>query len=176
MYYYIGSEVASPAFSSLPPLWAKIAYGIVIPNFLVAGSLNAHTAAKLIFVRTFRNSDHLHRHSVLGWSVWIALVLVVNGLALVLAVGVPIFNYLIGITASLFAAWYTYGIAGFFWLHDAYHDGRGAATWRKSWVMTALCIFTIFIGAFICVGGLYANVAGIVIAYQDGTLAAPFSC
>lgn len=31
MYYYIGSTVASPAFSSLPTVWAKAAYGIAIP-------------------------------------------------------------------------------------------------------------------------------------------------
>src|SRR5689334_1897381 len=101
MYWYIGSGVASPAFSSLPPVWAKAAYGIAIPNFLIAGSLYAHTAAKLIFVRIFRRTRHLHDHSVAGWTTWTALVFVMNALAFVLAVGVPIFNYLIGIAASL---------------------------------------------------------------------------
>jgi len=42
-------------------------------------------------------------------------------MAVILAITVPIFSYLIGIMAALFAAWYTYGLAGFFWLHDAYH-------------------------------------------------------
>lgn len=40
------------------------------------------------------------------------LIVVINGAAFVLAVGVPIFNSLLGITSSLFAAWFTYGIAG----------------------------------------------------------------
>ena len=39
LYIYVGPTVASPAFSSLPPKWAKAAYGIAIPNFLIAGSL-----------------------------------------------------------------------------------------------------------------------------------------
>lgn len=94
-YYYIGSGVVSPSFSSLPAAWAKAAYGIAIPNFWIAGSLYSHTAAKLVFVRVFRRSRHLHEHSTLGWGVWTLLVLTANGAAFVLAVGVPIFNYLI---------------------------------------------------------------------------------
>lgn len=175
-YYYLGSGVASPSFSSLPPVWAKAAYGIAIPNFLIAGSLYSHTAAKLIFVRIFRHSRHVHEHTVLGWSVWVLLILLANGAAFVLAIGVPIFNYLIGIAASLFASWYTYGIAGFFWLYDAYHFGMGKAEYTRSWKMTAMCLLTILAGAFICVAGMYVTVDGIIVAYRDGTLSAPFSC
>lgn len=109
-YVYIGSTVASPSFTSLPPVWQKAAYGIALPNFLIAGSLYAHTASKLVFVRIFRRSKHLHSHTTLGWSVWAFLILLMNSAAFVLAVGVPIFNYLIGIAASLFAAWFTYGM------------------------------------------------------------------
>lgn len=110
VYAYIGSTVASPAFSSLEPTWQKAAYGIALPNFLIAGSLYSHTASKLVFVRVFRHSRHLHSHTVLGWSVWTLLIVITNALAFLLAVGVPIFNYLIGIAASLFAAWFTYGM------------------------------------------------------------------
>jgi hypothetical protein len=99
-YVYIGSTVASPSFSSLPPVWQKAAYGIALPNFLIAGSLYAHTASKLVFVRIFRHSKHLHSHTVLGWSAWALLILLMNSAAFVLAVGVPIFNYLIGTAAS----------------------------------------------------------------------------
>jgi hypothetical protein len=102
-YVYIGSTVASPSFSSLQPVWQKAAYGIALPNFLIAGSLYSHTASKLVFVRIFRRSKHLHSHTVLGWSVWALLILLMNGAAFVLAVGVPIFNYLIGIATSAVA-------------------------------------------------------------------------
>ncbi|KAK6394196.1 hypothetical protein LTR65_002042 [Meristemomyces frigidus] len=122
-YVYLGNTVTSPSFSSLEITWQKAAYGVALPNFLIAGSLYAHTASKLLFVRIFRQSRHLHSHTVLGWGTWVLLVIIMNGAAFVLAVGVPIFNYLIGIAASLFAAWFTYGIAGMFWLHDAYQDG-----------------------------------------------------
>lgn len=50
LYLYVGPTVASPAFTSLPDKWQKAAYGIAIPNFLIAGSLYSYTAAKLLFV------------------------------------------------------------------------------------------------------------------------------
>ena len=84
LYVYVGPTVASPAFTSLPPKWQKAAYGIAIPNFLISGSLYSHTAAKLVFVRIFRKSRHLYSHTVLGWTVWILLVLLMNGAAFVL--------------------------------------------------------------------------------------------
>ncbi|KIW05889.1 uncharacterized protein PV09_03084 [Verruconis gallopava] len=175
-YVYLGNGVASPAFSSLETKWAKAAYGIAIPNFLIAGSLYAHTAAKLIFVRLFRKSKHLHSHTFLGWGTWFSLCLIMNAAAFALAVGVPIFNYLIGIAASLFASWYTYGIAGAFWLHDAYYDGDGLHTWIRKWPKALLATATFVAGAFICVAGTYVTIRGIVDAYNTGSVGKPFSC
>lgn len=37
-YIYLGDLVASPSLISLPPLWSKIAFGVAIPNFLIAVS------------------------------------------------------------------------------------------------------------------------------------------
>ena len=206
-YVYLGNNVLSPSFSSLTPTWQKAAYGAALFNFWIAGALYAHTASKLCFVRIFRNSRHLHSHTVAGWGTWTLLVLIFNAAAFVLAVGVPIFNYLIGIAASLFAAWFTYGefhplnvvgfgapyaagivglnqrlivscpgIAGMFWLHDSYKDGDGVRTWKRKWLQTTLAIVTIFIGAFICVAGMYVTIKAIVQAYADGLVASPFKC
>jgi hypothetical protein len=90
MYVYLGPTVASPAFSSLPLKWAKATYGIALANFLIAGSLYSHTAAKLFFIRMFRRTRHLHQHTFLGWGTWTVLIVLANGAAFVLAVGVPI--------------------------------------------------------------------------------------
>ncbi|KID97049.1 amino acid transporter, partial [Metarhizium majus ARSEF 297] len=175
-YGYVGSTVQSPSFSSLSPRWQKLSWGLALPNLLLAGSLFAHTASKVIFVRIFRHSKHLHSHTFLGWAVWISLVLLTNGLAFLLAVGVPIFNYLIGIAASLFAAWFTYGMAGMFWLHDSYHQGPGFYAWRKEWGQALLAVATILSGAFICVAGLYVTIRAIVDAYAGHQLPPPFTC
>ena len=99
-----------------------------------------------------------------------------NGIAFVLAIGVPVFNYLIGIAAALFASWYTYGIAGAFWLYDAYHHRGGSEFLRRRWAMTAVSVLTIIAGAFICVAGLYVIIKGIVDAYAAGQVGKPFSC
>ncbi|MCJ1305441.1 hypothetical protein MMC08_008255 [Hypocenomyce scalaris] len=176
LYWYVGNNVASPAFSSLAIKWQKAAYAIAIPNFLIAGSLYSHTAAKLLFVRFFRRSRHLHSHTFLGWSTWFILVFIMNAAAFVLAVGVPIFNYLIGIAASLFASWYTYGLAGAFWLYDSYHYGGGTRAWKSQWIMTTLNVWTLAAGAFIMVAGTYVTIKSIVDAYHSGAVGAPFSC
>ena len=175
-YVYLGNSVQSPSFSSLAPVWQKAAYGIALPNFLMAGALYAHTAAKLFFVRIFRHSRHLHSHTVLGWSVWLALVLLVNVAAFVLAVGVPVFNYLIGLAASLFAAWYTYGIAGMFFLHDVWADEGGSRGWKRRSGQSLVAVFTVAVGAFICVAGCYVSIKGIVEAYASGQVPGAFVC
>ncbi|KAJ7169612.1 transmembrane amino acid transporter protein-domain-containing protein [Mycena filopes] len=176
IYVYIGNTVASPALLSLPESWAKASFGIALGNFLIAGGLYSHTAAKIVFVRLFRHTRHLNYHSGLGWSVWVALLVSAVATSFILAVGVPIFSYLIGIAASLFASWYTYGIAGFFWLHDTYHTKGGWAGIRRRPTQCALALFTIVVGAFVCVAGTYVSIKLIDDAYKTGLVGKPFSC
>ncbi|KAI8626311.1 transmembrane amino acid transporter [Xylariaceae sp. FL1651] len=175
-YWYIGSGVSSPSLLSLSPLWSKIAFGLAIPNFFIAGSLYSHTASKLVFVRIFRHSKHLHSHTILGWGTWSFLILLANVAAFVFAVGIPIFNYLVGISASLFAAWYTYGLAGAFWLHDTYYFKGGYRAWFQRPFMLAVNVFTVLAGAFISVGGLYATITALIEASDAGELLPPFQC
>ncbi|TDL22996.1 transmembrane amino acid transporter [Rickenella mellea] len=175
VYAYIGETVASPSFSSLPPKWQKAAYAIAIPNFIIAGSLYAHTAAKVLFIRLFRNSEHLHSHTLIGWATWTGLIVIVNACSFILSIAVPIFSLLIGVAATLFASWYTYGIAGAFWLHDAWHIG-GWKRLKERWIWTALSILTFLAGAFICVAGTYVICKLIVDAYASGSVGHPFSC
>ncbi|KAL7624968.1 hypothetical protein AAE478_004182 [Parahypoxylon ruwenzoriense] len=175
-YWYIGSGVASPSLLSLSPLWSKISFGLAIPNFFIAGSLYSHTAAKLVFVRLFRHSRHIYSHTLTGWGVWTVLILLANVAAFIFAVGIPIFNYLVGISASLFAAWYTYGLAGGFWLHDTYYFKGRYDGWFRRPLMFITSVLTILAGGFICVGGLYATIYSLRQAAQAGELLPPFQC
>ncbi|KZT74778.1 amino acid transporter [Daedalea quercina L-15889] len=177
VYVYLGDGVQSPALLSLSPVWAKITFAIGLVNFLLSGALYSHTAAKLVFVRLFRRSRHLYTHTVLGWSVWTFLCFAATALAFVFAAAIPVFSDLTGITASLFASWYTYGIAGFFWLYDAYYlDGGGVRALKRRWGSTVLAVLTIFSGAFICVAGTYVSIKLIADAYASGTVGRPFAC
>ncbi|KAF9821899.1 hypothetical protein IEO21_00329 [Rhodonia placenta] len=176
VYCYIGPTVASPALLSLSPVWAKTSFAFGLVNFLISGGLYAHTAAKLVFVRLFRRSRHLYSHTVLGWSVWIFLCFAATATAFIFATAVPIFSDLVGITASVFASWYTYGLAGFFWLYDTYYLDNGKEALRRRWGGTLLAVATILAGAFICVAGTYVSIKLIVEAYQSGSVGKPFSC
>ena len=102
--------------------------------------------------------------------------LLVNVAAFVLAVGVPVFNYLIGLAASLFAAWYTYGIAGMFFLHDVWADEGGSRGWKRRPGQSLVAVFTVAVGAFICVAGCYVSIKGIVEAYARGQVPGAFVC
>ncbi|KAJ7630676.1 transmembrane amino acid transporter protein-domain-containing protein [Roridomyces roridus] len=177
IYVFIGNTVASPALLSLPPVWAKASFAIALGNFLIAGGLYSHTAAKIVFVRLFRDTRHIYSHTTLGWIVWVALCFVAVAIAFILAIAVPIFSYLIGIAAALFASWYTYGIAGFFWIHDAYHmEGGWKGIARRHPVGLLIAVFTVLAGAFICVAGTYVSIKLIVDAYREGLVGKPFSC
>jgi amino acid permease len=176
MYVYIGNTVQSPVLFSLPPVWAKATFGIALANFLFSSGLYTHTAAKLVFVRIFRHSEHIYSHTLLGWTVWTLLCFSGVALAVILAVAVPIFSYLIGIAAALFAAWYTYGLAGFFWLHDVYHLKGGMDGLKQRPSGTTIAVLTVIAGAFICVAGTYVSIKLIVGAYADGQVGRPFVC
>ena len=62
---------------------------------------------------------------------------------------------LIGISTSLFTAWFTYGMAGFFWLHDIYYLEGGKQALKHCPVGTVLVVLSVLAGAFICVAGTY---------------------
>jgi hypothetical protein len=123
-----------------------------------SSGLYTHTAAKLVFVRIFRHSEHVYSHTLLGWTVWTLLCFAGVAIAAILAIAVPIFSYLIGIAAALFAAWYTYGLAGFFWLHDVYHLKGGVDGLKRRPIGTTIAVLTIIAGAFICVAGTYVSI------------------
>ncbi|KAI4741571.1 transmembrane amino acid transporter [Aureobasidium sp. EXF-12298] len=177
-YCYLGATVQSPSFLSLSDTWAKVSWGLALPNLLVAGALYNHFAAKIVFVRMFRESRHLTENTMMGWGVWILLLAITNGCGFVLATGVPrkFFSYLGGIVASAFASWYTYGLAGAFWWHDTHHLEDGWRSVKKKWPMFLLCFGTLIFGGFICVGGLYAIIKSLIEAYASGAVGHPFTC
>lgn len=50
IYRYGGPDVASPSLGSTSPVVAKVAYGIALPTIVIAGIINAHVAAKYMWV------------------------------------------------------------------------------------------------------------------------------
>lgn len=51
VYSLVGDTAVSPALGNTGHLVQRIAYGIALPTIIVAGVVNGHVCAKLVFVR-----------------------------------------------------------------------------------------------------------------------------
>ena len=110
VYSFVGDTVISPALGNTGVIVRKVAYGIALPTIIVAGVVNGHVCAKLVFVRMcvlsfpgsynplnflnvnsrrFRRngkkSRHMNSHSFTGWATWIAICFAIWALAFVIA-------------------------------------------------------------------------------------------
>jgi hypothetical protein len=173
VYAYCGKWVASPSLGSAGDTLKKVAYGVGLIGLLVSACLYIHVAAKYLFVRILRNSQHLQKNSVVHWSVWLGCTLVMSVVAFLLASGIPIFNYLLALAGSLTFAPLALGLPGYLWIYDHQHYRKGAwwqvmAYWLN-WLMILLAVF-------LTVGGTYGTVQSIIDAYASGKIGKAFSC
>ncbi|MCJ1369427.1 hypothetical protein MMC20_000638 [Loxospora ochrophaea] len=144
IYYYAGTDVASPALGSTSPLLRKIAYGVATPTIVIAGVINGHVASKYIYVRLFRGTNFLDRKDFLAYASWAAIATLLWSLAWAIAKAIPVFNNLLGLISALFSSWFTYGLSGVFWLF--LNKGKYRKTWKKM-ALTAINVFIVFLGA-----------------------------
>lgn len=173
VYRWCGIWVASPSLSSAGPLLKKVAYGIAFVGLLVTGALYVHIASKYLFVRILRNSRHLQSNTWVHWSVWFGCTIGLGGIALVIAGGVPIFNYLLSLAASIGFAPLTIILPSYLYIYDYSGYRKGSASQQvKYW----LHWFLLLLGCFMSIGGLYAVISAIREAYAQGTIGSAFSC
>ncbi|KAI0093715.1 transmembrane amino acid transporter protein-domain-containing protein [Irpex rosettiformis] len=178
VYAYTGTTAVSPALGNTGATLRKIAFGIAMPTIMVAGVINGHVCAKLIYVRIFRRegkpSPHMTSHTLLGWGTWIVTCVLIWVFAFIIAEVIPFFNDLLGVISSLFASWFTYGISGIFWLHLHPRSERWTTPWMKT--QTIFWWGIVLMGAFIMVAGLYSSIVSIIDGYKNGLFPTPFSC
>jgi Transmembrane amino acid transporter protein len=142
----------------------KVAYGIGLTDLIVSACLYLHVAAKYLFVRILRNSPHLQQNTWIHWTTWLSCNCGLASISFILAEAVPIFNYLIALTGSVYFAPLAIALPGFLWLYDyaAYRKG----SLGQKLLYCAHC-FLPLLGAFLCVGGTYGVVQLIINAYAD---------
>ncbi|OQE13288.1 hypothetical protein PENFLA_c051G03026 [Penicillium flavigenum] len=169
IYIYGGKGVDSPALSSTKPITAKLAYGIAIPTIVIAGVINGHVAAKYIYVRLFRGTDHMKKRTFFSIGSWVVITLVLWVIAWIISEAIPVFNNLLSLITSLFASWFTYGLSGIFWLF--LNRGQYGASWKKM-VLTVVNLVIVGIGACLCGMGLWVSGKAI----HDDPSGASFSC
>ncbi|KAJ5713746.1 Amino acid transporter transmembrane [Penicillium malachiteum] len=169
IYYYVGSDVQSPALSAAGPLMKKVAYGIAIPTIVGAGVVNGHIGLKYIYFRLCAKSDLIHQRSFKSIAIWIGLGVTCWVVAWIIAEAIPVFSDLNSLISALFASWFSYGLSGIYWLH--LNKGQWTSSPRKI-ALTILNVGIAIFGLALCVLGLYASGTAI----HDDSSSASFSC
>ena len=173
VYRWCGQWIASPSLGSAGDTLKKVAYGIGIIGLLVSAGLWIHTAAKYLFVRILRKSDHLQKNTVVHWVVWLGCTLSLSVVSFLLATGIPIFNYLVALCGSLTFAPLALGLPGYLWIYDHQHY-RTENWWRA--IVYWLNWFMILLATFLTIGGTYGVIQSIINAYANGEIGGGFSC
>ncbi|KAJ6119499.1 hypothetical protein N7523_003779 [Penicillium sp. IBT 18751x] len=169
IYYFVGSDVQSPALISAGPLMKKVAFGVAIPTIVGAGVVNGHIGLKYIYFRLTAKSDLLHSRGWKSVTLWLALGVSCWVVAWIIAEAIPVFSDLNSLISALFASWFSYGLSGVYWLH------LNAGQWwssPKKIALTVLNMFIVLFGLILCVLGLYAS--GTAIHNDSGS--ASFTC
>ena len=68
----------APAFGSLGVVvYKKASFAFVIVPTIVIGVIYANVSAKFVYFRVMGTSRHAHSNTVIGWGVWILIMIVV---------------------------------------------------------------------------------------------------
>lgn len=173
VYAWCGKWVATPSLGSAGPTLKKAGYGVAIIGLAISACLYAHIGAKYLFVRILRNTRHLQSNSVIHWATWLGCTIGITILGFIVASGIPIFNYLLGLAGTLCFAPVAISLPGYLWLYD-HSEYRNGSILRKT--LFGVHILMIALGLFITVGGTYAVVQAIIDAYAKGEIGSAFSC
>ncbi|QPC64549.1 hypothetical protein HYE67_006780 [Fusarium culmorum] len=151
----------------------KVAYGIGLTGLLVSACLYVHVAAKYMFVRLLRHSEHFQKNTVTHWAVWLGCTFTMSAVSFILASGIPIFNYILALAGSLTFSPLALGLPGYLWIYDHQHYRQGKwwqiVVYYLNWLMIALSVF-------LTIGGTYGVVQNIIDAYANGLIGGAFSC
>lgn len=73
-FHFLGQYSTAPAFGSLgTDPYKKGSFAFVIVPTIVIGVIYANVSAKFIYSRIMGTSRHGHSNTVIGWGVWIAV-------------------------------------------------------------------------------------------------------
>ncbi|KAJ7168312.1 transmembrane amino acid transporter protein-domain-containing protein [Mycena crocata] len=175
MYHYVGNQyITAPAFGSLQPLYKKIAFSFAIPTIVYLGSLYSSVTARFIFFRLFRNSEHLHSNTWVGWGSWAGIIAVTWVFAFLIAEVIPFFSDMLSLMSSLFDGWFGFIYWGMAYMILYPAKTRWAGPLRS--FETLVNYFLIALGFFILVAGTYTSIQSIINSYAASAVGSVFSC
>ena len=162
VYAYTGTQYnTAPAFGSLGnEVYKKVSFSFMIPTLIFLGVLYASVSARFIFFRIFEGTRHKGNHTVLGWSVWAAILAASWILAFIIAEVIPFFSDLLSLMSSLFDSFFGYIFWGtaYFRMRQADY-GPGWIT-RRGYRGIIGFLFNLFLigwGLFMLGGGTYVS-------------------
>ncbi|KAJ5636805.1 uncharacterized protein N7484_010118 [Penicillium longicatenatum] len=170
---YLGQYATAPAFGSLGvDSYKKASFGFVIVPTLIIGVIYANVTAKFIYLRLMGASRHAHSNTVIGWGVWILVMVVIWIIAFIFSEVVPSMGDFLSLLGAAFDSFF-----GFIFFAVAYwqlNRGRLFAGLGKT-IMTLINAFILCVGLFLLGPGLYAAVEAIITDYS-GSVTPAFTC
>ncbi|KAL1898274.1 hypothetical protein Sste5346_003682 [Sporothrix stenoceras] len=180
VYAYVGNQyMTAPAFGSLEPLYKKVSFSFMIPTLIFLGVLYASVSARFIFFRIFDNSRHKNEHTVVGWGVWTAILLVTWIFAFIIAEVIPFFSDLLSLMSSLFDSFFGFIFWGVAYFRMRKVDGGLELVKQgnvRAILMAIFNVVIILIGIFFLTAGTYASVQSIVDAFNANQVGGVFTC
>ena len=125
IYYFAGADVGSPALSSAAPLFAKLSYGIATPTIIVAGVIAGLLACKRIqawyWESVKKEPKGADEKTFRSWISWFGIVVILWGLAFILANVLPYFSPLLALIAAISGTWIALGIPAMTCMYMCHH-------------------------------------------------------
>ncbi|KAJ5897266.1 hypothetical protein N7504_007554 [Penicillium tannophilum] len=170
---YLGQYATAPAFGSLGVVsYKKASFGFVIVPTLIIGVIYANVSAKFIYLRLMGKSRHAHSNTVVGWGVWVLVMIVIWIIAFIFSEVVPSMGDFLSLLSAAFDSFF-----GFIYFAVAYWqlNRRRLFAGMKQTTMTLINIFILLVGLFLLGPGLYAAVEAIIVDYS-GSVTPAFTC
>ncbi|KAF4565328.1 amino acid/polyamine transporter 2 family protein [Pleurotus pulmonarius] len=175
MYHFIGNQyMTAPAFGSLQPTPKKIAFCFALPTIVYLGSLYSSVSARFVFFRLFKNSEHRHSNTAVGWIAWTSIISITWVFAFIIAEIIPFFSDMLSLMSSLFDGWFGFiywGLA-YLTLHPPASRWKGLSRTIETLFNYGLIIF----GVYVLGAGTYVSVQSIINSYRADAVGGVFTC
>ncbi|KXG50628.1 Amino acid transporter, transmembrane [Penicillium griseofulvum] len=153
--------------------YKKSSFGFVIVPTLVIGVIYANVTGKLIYARILGKSRHSHSHTVIGWSVWVAIMVGIwYVVGFVFAEIIPSMGDFLSLLSAAFDSFFA-----FIYFAVAYWRLNRGSLFNSvgKTALTLLNVLVMMVGLFLLGPGLYAAVEAMIADYSRSVTPA-FTC
>lgn len=146
-------------------------------------------AAKYVFVRLLRGTEHLENKTMTHWATWFGVSIACGAAAFVIAEAVPFFGTLLGLLGAIAYAPMAVSLSSrcqdarqlmlqlvipmHLWLYDFGHRRHEGPKGMMLFIFHCLMLV---VGLFMTFGGGYAMIKTIFDQYASGLISSAFSC